>query len=73
MKETPNLANTKLDDVLNERRAPACVLVGLEVNGNESDVRLGVIVMVFDDEGELWKSPEVTIVCWFCDAGAKKS
>ena len=48
------------DDVLKDKSAPACVLVGLEVNGKDNDVRFGVIVMFVEDDGELLNRPEVT-------------
>ena len=65
MKDIPNLLRTDPEDVLSEINAPACVAVGLVVNGKESDVRLDEMVIVVEEEGELWKRPDVTIVCLF--------
>lgn len=49
------------------------MLVGLVVNGKDSNVVFGVTVMLVDDEAELLKSPDVMTDCSFWDAGASKS
>lgn len=60
MKDIPNLLSTDPEDVLKESNAPAWVAVGLEVNGNDKEVRFDEMVIVVEDDGELWKRPDVT-------------
>ena len=60
MKDIPNLLRTDPVDVLKESNAPAWVAVGLEVNGNDKEVRFDEMVIVVEDDGELWKRPDVT-------------
>ena len=57
---------------LNERSAPACTEVGLDVKGKESEVEVELMVIAVEDEGDDWKVPDTATVCSFAEVGGKK-
>ena len=57
---------------LNERSAPACTEVGLDVKGKESEVEVELMVIAVEDEGDDWKVPDIVTVCSFAEDGGKK-
>jgi len=72
MNDTPKRARTTSE--LNDRSAPACTEVGLEVKGNvRVDVFVERIVILVDEDAEDWKVPDSRIDWRSWAAGESKS